>query len=443
VRERSDRGRDERRKPPGKQRRALTQQRRPQSIELSGHPRLAKMLSRALDVGGGEDQARKLTHGFHSYPARMHPLTARRALALLELPAGAIVLDPFCGSGTVMVEAVRGGFQGVGVDANPLALLVAKAKTWLVYPARRKEMVNVARRIGALVIEEGKAARRSGYEAPPPRKPPPGMSVPERTELLHGWFAPHVRREVELLGGFIDAEKDEELRDVLRAVFSSVLVKVSRRTSDTSGEFKEDRPLARGMAARLFADRAEELAMGLQALGEEAEKDARPPTLHHGDARRLPLPPGSVAAIVTSPPYAGTYDYLDHHQLRMVMLGLDPRPLKANEIGARRSFGLKDQANVDAGLSRWERDYELALSEMARVLPAGGRALLVVGDSLAGRGKVAQAVFADDWLVELAPRVGLDIVAAASAGRDWLGAMEERAFAGRKKREHLVMLVKK
>jgi SAM-dependent methyltransferase len=443
VRERSGSDSRERRNPAGKQRRALTQQRRPQQIDLSGHSRLAKILARALDVGGGEDQARKLTHGFHSYPARMHPLTARRALAMLELPPGSTVLDPFCGSGTVMVEAVRAGFQAVGVDANPLALLVAKAKTWMVYPARRKEMVNVARRIGGLVVEEGKAARRAGYDAPAPRKPPPGMSVPERTELLHGWFAPHVRREVELLGGFIDAEKDEELRDVLRAVFSSVLVKVSRKTSDTSGDFKEDRPLARGMAARLFAERAEELATGLHALADEAEKGAVAPKLHHGDARRLPLGPASVTAIVTSPPYAGTYDYLDHHQLRLVMLGLDPRPLRTNEIGARRSFGLKDQANVDAGLSRWERDYELALSEMARVLPAGGRALLVIGDSLAGRGKVAQAVFADDWLVDLAPRVGFEIAAAASAARDWLGAMEERAFDGRKKREHLVMLRKK
>jgi hypothetical protein len=269
------------------------------------------------------------------------------------------------------------------------------------------------------------------------------MSVPERTELLHGWFAPHVRREIEHLGGLIDAEKDDELRDILRALFSSVLVKVSRKSSDTSGEFKEERPLARGMAARLFQQRAEELATGLQALSEEVPDGAEMPTLHHGDARRLPLGPASVKAVVTSPPYAGTYDYLDHHELRLVMLGMDPRPLRTNEIGARRSFGLKDQAGVDAGLARWERDYELALSEMARVLPRGGKVIVVVGDSLAGRGKVAQAVFADDWLVELAPRVGLEIVAAASAGREWLGAMEEKAFAGRRKREHLVMLRKK
>ena len=72
-----------------------------------------------------------LTHPFHSYPARMHPASAR---ILVELVASSGVrgpiLDPFCGSGTTLVEARAEGIRAVGVDLNPLAVLVARAKTW-------------------------------------------------------------------------------------------------------------------------------------------------------------------------------------------------------------------------------------------------------------------------------------------------------------------------
>src|SRR6185436_6702703 len=114
-----------------KQRRSLSMQTRPARVDRHGDPKLAAQLARALDVAvAGEEHAWRYPHGFHTYPARMHPLTARRALATLELGKGAIVLDPFCGSGTVLVEAALVGARAVGVDANPLAVAIARAKTW-------------------------------------------------------------------------------------------------------------------------------------------------------------------------------------------------------------------------------------------------------------------------------------------------------------------------
>jgi len=74
-----------------------------------------------------------LTHGMHPYPARMHPYIARRLIQALTRP-GELVLDPFCGSGTVMVEASLHGRNSIGIDLNPLAVLLSRSKTRPVNP---------------------------------------------------------------------------------------------------------------------------------------------------------------------------------------------------------------------------------------------------------------------------------------------------------------------
>ena len=72
---------------------------------LAGDPALAATLARCLDVDA--DAKLPFTHGFHAYPARMHPETARR---FIEAFPGGLILDPFVGSGTTAVEAVRAGY---------------------------------------------------------------------------------------------------------------------------------------------------------------------------------------------------------------------------------------------------------------------------------------------------------------------------------------------
>jgi len=68
------------------------------------------------------------THGLHTYLAAMIPPLAHR---LIEnyVPSKGSVLDPFCGGGAVLVEAVLSGRTGTGGDINDLAVLILKAKT--------------------------------------------------------------------------------------------------------------------------------------------------------------------------------------------------------------------------------------------------------------------------------------------------------------------------
>src|SRR5439155_2768070 len=120
------------------------------------------------------ETAETLTHPFHTYPARLHPATAKVLVEFIGKGAGRTqpILDPFCGSGTVLVEARANGHRTIGTDLNPLAILVARAKTWTVPPRKRSQLRETGHAIAGAALAAGKAARRSGAEAAPMRRVP-------------------------------------------------------------------------------------------------------------------------------------------------------------------------------------------------------------------------------------------------------------------------------
>ncbi len=407
--------------------------RAPGRIRADGNENYAEQLVAALRAPNQDyETAESLTHPFHSYPARLHPATARILVELVaeNAPRSQPILDPFCGSGTTLVEARALGHASIGSDLNPLAVLVARAKTWVVQTRRRGQIRDAAHEISALVIAAGKAARRAGAEPAPTRKPV-GFDPNGRDRRLKSWFAPHVRRELELIAGLLDdlRTRDAELADIMTACLSAILYKVSSRTSDTDGTWV-DRNIARGAGARNFAQRAELLAAGLDDM---SNTRGAVPEVHLRDARRLGdvVPEGSIAGIVTSPPYAGTYDYAEHQRLRFDFLALRHRDLDEGEIGSRRSFE-KDPLAADAA---WREALAESIAAMARALAPGRFAAIVIGDSVArNRGMFAlddvRGALTDDLVME----------AWASQERPMLGAGERRAFGERGKSEHVILL---
>ena len=195
-------------------------------VTVRGDRDAGRLLSSALDVASAledEDEAQAHVHGFHVYPARMHPLTARRLVEALSRPRGA-VLDPFCGSGTVLVEARLAGRFAAGVDANPLAVRLARLKATTTTAAQRELLVTWAAKISqtADVRREARAGASRRY--------------PDADVAL---FDPHVLLELDGLRvgleGFSPRSPEEVwAREALWIVLSAILTKVSRRASDTA-----------------------------------------------------------------------------------------------------------------------------------------------------------------------------------------------------------------
>ena len=407
--------------------------RTPGKIHRDGVSASAKVLVDALTAAQTDrETAESLTHPFHTYPARLHPATARVLVEFVGEGAArtAPLVDPFCGSGTVLVEARAAGLRAIGVDLNPLAVLVARAKTWTVPPRRRTELSRTGHMIAGATIAAGKAARRATAETAALRRPA-GFDPNSRDRRLARWFAPHVRRELEDLAARIDELRahDAELAEVLRACLSAILYKVSSRTSDTDPTWV-DRKIGRGLPARLFAQRVDLLAAGLADL---SRVHAALPEVFELDVRRLAevVPDGTAAGIVTSPPYAGTYDYAEHQRLRFDFLALRHRELDAGELGSRRSF----EDDAPAAYRAWREALTGVVARIARALAPGRAAAIVLGDSVA-RGR---ALYALDDLRDALPG-DLVLEAWASQERPMLGVAERRAFGARPKAEHVALL---
>jgi hypothetical protein len=350
----------------------------------------------------------------------MHPAIARALIALSR--PGDVVLDPFCGGGTVLVEAVAAGHAVIGVDASPLAVRLARLKCASWSADGRRRLVERARRLAATAAERARRAR--------------GERLPGFDPAV---FAPHVFREVHFLGEGVAAERDEAVAEALRLVLSSIVVKVSERRSETAPGRAPSR-LAPGFSSRLFARKAEELALGLEALARAVPPGTPPPRVLEGDARDLPALglPRPVHLVASSPPYPGVYDYAEHHALRAAILGLDASTHTAREIGARR------HARSAGARARWQHDLEAVLKGVASLLAEDATVVLLCGDGVLE----GQIVRADESIAAAAEPAGLVVRATAWQERPAFSAEERRALGGgaasggvmHPKREVLLML---
>jgi hypothetical protein len=389
-------------------------------VEASGEQAACEALRAALGGDLGPDEAREHVHGFHSYPARMHPRVARRLVDLFA-PAGGAVLDPFCGSGTVLVEARLAGRIARGVDLNPIGVELSRLKTRGAEPAEIEALVRAAARVRAL------ADRRRRERAGATRRYP---DVDTRE------LDPHVLLELDGLRDGIERVGRPETRRALLLVLSAILTKVGRRRGDSGVVAAEARRLAAGFTAELFERKAVELARRLRQYARLL--GPRPPdwNVSVGDARALRgEPPGAASLVVTSPPYPGTYDYLAHHAARLRWLGLDASDLRKGEIGARRELGRLPAA---VAAERFARDLACALGAVRSALRPDALAVVVMADTGVGR----DAIRAAQLVRTAAETAGLAWVATASQLRPLFPGPGQEAFAREPRREHAVVLKK-
>src|SRR5262245_61534656 len=165
----------------------------------------------------------------------MHPQTARRLIEGLTRP-GQTVLDPFAGSGTVLVEARLLGRRALGSDVNPLSAELVALKTRGV---TEKEAALLVTRAHEVVAHAER--RRKKKEGATRRYPDE-----DRAE-----FDGHVLMELDGLMDGIEQVPEPGIRRALELVISALLTKVSKRTADSSTHERPKR-IAGGFTIRFF-----------------------------------------------------------------------------------------------------------------------------------------------------------------------------------------------
>lgn len=293
-------------------------------------PTTQHLIESETSGGTRRQSTRYSVHGLHEYKGKFNPQVARALLNSAGLPKGAAVLDPFCGSGTTLVECAHAGFRGVGTDVNPLAAMVANAK------------VQALSTDPAGLVSEAEDAVRAARRR---SSSPPSNGA--RGKYLHRWFEPAMLGRLEALRAQIQ-RRDASTIEILLAVASNLLrefslqepadLRIRRRISSASDRDPYD----------VFLEQTRSLAANVAVVQRHIGPLLPAVVAHQSDTRSFAAGVerslrGRFHAAITSPPYAMALPYIDTQRLSLVWLGLvDPctlPSLQAALIGSREFNG--------------------------------------------------------------------------------------------------------
>jgi len=298
-------------------------------------------------------------HSIHPYPAKFIPQIPRTLIELFHPGDRSAVLDPFCGSGTTLVEAMQAGIDSIGIDVNPIATLVSKVKT-----------TPISTPLGPVAREITAAARRDVAAG--------RVTIPPIPRVDH-WFLRPVQEALATTVAEINQVKDADVADALRVALSSIIVRVSNQDSDTRYAAIEKKVTREDVWAG-FERAAASVSSALDGLGDDLFR--RRPSVRIITKDLMTVEPEEVGSdvglVATSPPYPNAYEYWLYHKYRMYWLGMDPIAAREVEIGARPHYFKKNhQTEAD-----FERQMGRCFWLLSRVMRPGALACFVVGRSI-------------------------------------------------------------
>jgi DNA modification methylase len=338
------------------------------------------------------------THGIHKYPAKFIPQIPRFCIESFS-KQGDVVLDPFMGSGTTLLESYVSGRESYGIDIHPLARLIAKVKTTPLDPAILRPQADKL----LSAVKSDRVVDSSW--------------IPEVPNREH-WFREPVLQELAKIKKHVWEIPDSPYKDFFKICFSSIIRRVSnsddyslipevtsfQKKLDEQGKTSYD-PVVRfeNAVRNKLLD-----ASDLWRISEEVEERfGRAPAVHiiGADARAIELDDSTVDIAVTSPPYASAVHYVSVHKLEMYWLDMleSTSELDSRILGTARAYASEYRswepatqvgrlkAVLDELIKRDKKSAYIVhkyfdgmrknLDEVNRVLKRNGKYCMVVGEN--------------------------------------------------------------
>ncbi len=303
------------------------------------------------DAVSARKDPKYVTHGIHPYKGKFYPQLAKSLLNLANVKQGETVLDPFCGSGTVLLEAQLNGMTAIGIDLNPLAVLISRAKC----AVATESLVALDRIVKQfhddIVTDKSRKESLDRFDDDVRVDIESWFPIPVARKL--GWLIEQVDRIPSASGGLI-----------IRVLLSSLLRDVSHQDPADLRIRRRKHPLTDAPIIELLRARIEHFRKRMRHFGERmsASPVAFPPvSVIEGDARLLSTFESvrqEVSCVVTSPPYATALPYIDTDRLSLlVALGINRSRRTALERGLTGSREIREserrttERNIDCDAS--------------------------------------------------------------------------------------------
>lgn len=289
----------------------------------------------------------------HPYPARFINEIPRELIRLLKCPSDCCVVDPFCGSGTTLVEAQKAGIDSLGIDLNPIACLISRTST--------SHLPQKSILLAKTICENARAKYNSEIEIP---------CIPN----LDHWFKKDIQKAISLLLNEINEIENNELSDFLRVSLSSIIVRVSNQESDTRYA-SVDKNYSYEDVFDGFISACEKTFNYLKGNNGYADVKVIQANILDVEPQRIDKP---VGLVITSPPYPNAYEYWLYHKYRMWWLGYNPVQVRELEIGARPNYHKKNGQTIEDFKKQMFNVFTL----ISEKLIVGGHICFVIGRSI-------------------------------------------------------------
>jgi DNA modification methylase len=318
---------------------------------------------------------------------RLHPYLGKYIPQLVEIflrkyfRAGQTVLDPFCGSGTTLVQAHELGINSIGYDVSAFNAMLCRVKTAPYDLTKvRKEVLDILEKVRSLTQNEKDRVSLcsdslTGYEY-----------LTEDNQYLKEWFAPQALNELLVYRNLITNYSYQELLKVIlsRSARSSRLTThfdldfPKKPQTESYYCYKHSRTCVPTTTSFQFLKRYS--LDSIKRIEEfAAKRTGATADIHHGDSRESTFP--LIDGVITSPPYVGLIDYHEQHAYAYHLLGLNDQ--RGKEIGAA--------ANGSSQKARrtYQEDIAGVFRRLSEKLKPGGRMIVVAGDRANLYGEIA------------------------------------------------------
>lgn len=286
-------------------------------------------------------EADRPVHAWYRFVLSFPPHLVREYLTQFAIMPGDVVLDPFCGTGTTIVECKKQGISSVGFESNPMAALASRVKTnWTIWGAELERVAEWAANKAQVEIDEV-----FGHIEPL------AIGLGKEQISIYGWktldqdayklllaesISPKPLHRALVLRKWINSAAPAEYIEPMQLALAWTLV-VHAGNIRFGPEVGITKPKEDCDVVKLWLDQCRRMALDLDVF---SDRKNIPTHLIQADSRDVSqLEDSSISAVFTSPPYPNEKDYTRTTRLESVVLGLikNKRDLRALKEGLLRS----------------------------------------------------------------------------------------------------------